>query len=489
MNTDTARRALLRRTARVGLSLAVCLCAADARAQKLTVQGDRFAIDGTPRFLTFITYFGAMGAPNATADLHVVKSLGFDGVRIWPNLDTGPQLMNGDGSLRSDELARLRSILDQARQERLVVDVTFTYEHIAGMTPATARIGIAAAADALRGYENLIFDIQNERNVGDRRFMSETDVGRIFAAVKATDPARIATASNAPVNDAQYAADFAARLGLDVTAYHEPRPANWYQADFVQGVVRAMRSNGKPAYMQEPMATRDSLFAYPSNSRAEYFLQAIANAKLAGAAAWCFHTEVGVDFRSGAPLLEDRLHAYAEPEWAFVTAMKPRVVFRTSNGVNYLVAESGGGAGVRADRTAAGPGSWEVIGVADLTGGPLVSGDRVALAAADGTHYLQAVGGGGGALRASSDSVGAFETFTIEKAGTGIIRHGDSVALRAGDGARYVVADGGGGGSVNVTSTARGAWETFTMLYVTPHITEGAAATANGPARRPGGAQ
>src|ERR1700694_5683724 len=110
----------------------VGLWATEAQAQKLSIQGDRFAIDGTPRFLTFISYFGAMGASNVVADLHLLHSLGFDGIRIWPNLDTGPQLMNGNGTLRPDELRRLLFILDQARLEHLIVDVTFTYEHISG---------------------------------------------------------------------------------------------------------------------------------------------------------------------------------------------------------------------------------------------------------------------------------------------------------------------------------------------------------------------
>ena len=83
---------------RVVLFIGCCLVATLAQAQKLTVQGDRFAIDGTPKFLTFISYFGAMGAPNVIQDLHLLRTLGFDGARIWPNLDTGPQLMNGDGS-------------------------------------------------------------------------------------------------------------------------------------------------------------------------------------------------------------------------------------------------------------------------------------------------------------------------------------------------------------------------------------------------------
>src|SRR5439155_7781825 len=160
------------------------------------------------------------------------------------------------------------------------------------------------ATDALRSYENLLFDIQNERNVQDRRFMSEADFARIFAGIKALDPARIATADNSPVDDAQYGADFTARLGLDVTAFHEARRSDWYTLATYQALVRALKSAGRPVYFQEPNTTRDSQFFYPSNDRAEYFLQAIANAKLAGAAAWCFHTEVGVDFRDGLPFLE-----------------------------------------------------------------------------------------------------------------------------------------------------------------------------------------
>ena len=450
----------------------LALAATDAQAQKLGIQGDRFTIDGTPRFLTFISYFGAMGAPNVIPDLHLIRSLGFDGIRIWPNLDTGPQLMNRDGSLRPDELKHLLFILDQAGLEHLVVDVTFTYEHIAGMTPAAAKTGIVAATSALRSYENLLFDIENERNVQDRRFMSGADVSSIFAGIKAVDPARIATASNAPVDPPEYAAQFAVALGLDVTAYHEPRPANWYELGVTRSVVNALRANGKPAYLQEPMTTRDDFFRYPSHDRAEYFLQAIANAKLAGAAAWCFHAEVSLDFRTGPAFLEDRLRAYPEPEWAFVSSLIPRVTLQTNNGVNYVVAEGGGNAGVRADRTAAGPGSWEVFTVSVLTGGPIISGDRVALLTSDGTRYLQAIGGGGTSLRAVGTAIGPFETFTIERSGGGVIVHGDAIALRTSNGSWYVSAENGGGRSVSVNSVARGPWETFTILLVSPHISD-----------------
>src|SRR5262245_52278278 len=123
-----------RRLPRLVLILVLLGIPVAADAQRLTIQGDRFAIDDKPKFLVFISYFAAMNAINPTADLKYVKSKGFDGVRIWPNLNTGPlQLMRADGTLRPDGLSTLRFILDRAREERLVVDVSFTGEHIRGM--------------------------------------------------------------------------------------------------------------------------------------------------------------------------------------------------------------------------------------------------------------------------------------------------------------------------------------------------------------------
>jgi len=451
--------------------LALATFAPDARAQKLTVQGDRFAIDGTPRFLVFMSFFGAMGAPNIAQDLHFLKSAGFDGVRIWPNLDTGPQLMNGDGSLRPDELRHLKFILDKARDERMVVDVTFTYEHISGMTPATALTGIVNATNELRSYDNILFDIQNERNVLDRRRMSEDEVGRIYRAVKAADPNRIATASNSIGEEEgpQFSADFTRRLGLDVVALHESRRSYWYTLPFLQSAVSTMKQYGPPAYLQEPNSTRDNW--YEANDRAEYYLQAVVNAKLAGAAAWCFHTDVGVNFRDGgAPTIEERLREFSEPEWTFVQALRPRVALRTSNGTNYVAAESGGGGSVMANPTK--PGAWETFTVTNLGGGPLVSGDQIALTTVSGTHFLQAVGGGGAGLHATGAAIGPFETFVIDRGSQGPIRHGERITLKASSTPFYIIAESGGGGGVNVNSANRALWETFTLLYVSPHTSD-----------------
>src|SRR6266851_2555867 len=101
-------------------------------------------------------------------------------------------------------------------------------------------------------------------------FMTVANVGSILAGIRSVDPARIVVCSNSPVDDAQYAADFTRQLGLDATAYHEPRSSDWYALANYQSVVGRMKSNGKPAYLQEPMSTRDNLFPYPSHDRAEF---------------------------------------------------------------------------------------------------------------------------------------------------------------------------------------------------------------------------
>jgi len=436
---------------------------ATAHAQRLSIQGDRFAIDGTPRFVTFISYFAAMNAVNPTADLKYVKSKGFDGVRIWPNLNTGPvQLMKRDGSLSAEGLATLRFILDRARDERLVVDVSFTAEHIPGLDAGRFRDAILATTAELREYEGILFDIQNERNVYGPfgKPLSAGNVASIRAGIKNIHASRIVTASNSSEDTAAATAGFAAQTGLDVTAYHDPRTGAFYESSWVQLVVGALRANGKPAYLQEPMPTRYPYF--PSSYSSANYREQMINAKLAGAAAWCFHTNIQGD-RPDA-LFQSLIESEPEPERNFVNSLIPRVNLRTSNGINYVVAEGGGGDDVNADRLGAGP--YETFTVNVLTGGPIVDGDRVAFRTVNDTHYFQAVGGGGGSLRAVGEKIGPFETFLVEKPGGGAVRPGDGIRMRVNDGAWYLTAEGGGGGRAAVNRPSAGLWETFTVFFV-----------------------
>src|SRR5215470_5649853 len=284
------RTLVRRRLPRLTIVLLLLAVPAAAHAQRLSIQGDRFAIDGSPRFIVFISYFAAMNAVNITADLKYLKSKGFDGVRIWPNLDTGPvQLMRSDGTLRGDGLSTLKFILDRARDERLVVDVSFTAEHVPGLDAARFRDGIVATTGELREYENILFDIQNETNVYGpfRKPLPESDVIAIRQGIKSVDPRRIVTSSISSNDTAAFTSDFAARTGLDVAAYHDPRTSQFYVQSWVQSLVDDLKKTGKPAYFQEPMPTRYVYF--PVSYASENYREQMISMKIAGAAAWCFH--------------------------------------------------------------------------------------------------------------------------------------------------------------------------------------------------------
>src|SRR6185295_4503087 len=200
-------RLIRRPLPRLVLFLLILAVPVAAHAQRLTIQGDRFAIDDKPKFLVFISYFAAMNAVNITADLKYLKSKGFDGVRIWPNLNTGPvQLMRSDGSLRPDGLSTLKFILDRAHDEGLVVDVSFTAEHIPGLDAARFRDGILATTAELRNYDHLLFDIQNETNVYGPfgRALPASDVISIRAGIKSVHASRIVTSSISSNDTAAY---------------------------------------------------------------------------------------------------------------------------------------------------------------------------------------------------------------------------------------------------------------------------------------------
>jgi len=440
------------------LLLAALCTAGEASAQRLGIDGRRFTIDGTPRFLMFISYFGAMGAKDLIADLDFVKAAGFDGVRIWPNSPDGPQLMRTDGTLDPDNLSKLLGILEAANARRIIVDVTFTAEHIAGMDASLYGRAIAAAIDPMRPYRNLLIDIENERNIYGpfKRPLAAADVVAIKDAIKAIDPARIVTASNSQDLPAADAGRFTGGTGLDVAAYHDPRRSGFHEAAQIESLVQALAVSGRPIYFQEPIRfTRDIA------DRAEYFFTAAVNARRAGAAAWCFHTELGFNVRT--QLFRERLQSRSEPDWAFVTSLAPRVFLRTSDATHFVSAAGGGGSSVVADSRV--PAAWETFAVRAVDGGPIVSGDRVTIWTADNRHLLQASEGGGTSLNATATAAGPWETFIVEKNDARPLSDGDVIAIRTATTTPwYVGAELGGGGPVNVNRRSRGEWETFSVV-------------------------
>lgn len=147
--------------------------------------------------------------------------------------------------------------------------------------------------------------------------------------------------------------------------------------------------------------------------------------------------------------------------------MATTIRLKASNG-QYLCAEAGGGREIVANRTEQGP--WETFSAepVDQSGGPLSSGQRIALRTANG-QYLCAEEGGGRELIANRTAVGPWETFTIVHAdlSAGEITSGQTVILRTANG-QFLCAEGGGGREVLADRPSFGPWETFTVEVDAP---------------------
>src|SRR5205814_2089568 len=104
-----------------------------------------FSIDGTPRFLVFVSYFDGFDVPtgNYIDDLNWLRARGVDGIRILANWWVAPSdytagplqysqntLFLPNGTLRSVARDAMGWYLDRARDAGMVVDLTLTAETV-----------------------------------------------------------------------------------------------------------------------------------------------------------------------------------------------------------------------------------------------------------------------------------------------------------------------------------------------------------------------
>lgn len=298
---------------------ALGLSTGSASAQALAIQGNHFTVDGSARFLKFVTYFDALDVPagQLETDFNLLKNaVHVDGIRILPNwlaqasrttgrTNAGNTVMDENGNLRGGPWNQLIYVLDRARAYGLVVDVTWTAETVGPPNTSIAALnygnyraalGTVTAAMASPRFNHVLFDLQNESNIhGPLGGGLDDNAARdLTQFVHAIDPGRIVTVSvdqNMTPTQARQRADFATE---NVVAWHEKRQSNWYSTSASD--VPALRASGKPAYLQEPPKFEDVA------SSAESFLRAAEEAKRAGAAAWCYHTSAGqwMDAGTGA---------------------------------------------------------------------------------------------------------------------------------------------------------------------------------------------
>jgi hypothetical protein len=330
------RRDLLRLSA-AGLASMAAAAQGQPPALVLGVRGERFTVDGAPRFLTMLSYFDGVRVDDPDADLAFVRrSLGFDGIRVLPNwwryvrgstpcpaagddtLFDGEGRIRGDGDVASGPLAALHRLLRAARTHGLVVDLSFTRETIAGQLAVDAYArALQRAAFLLREHRHVIVDLQNEHDLArPAMHLTPEEVRRLRDAVKDPvkgDPNRLVLASTSGETRPTGTVALATSAQLDAVAQHDRRRPGW--SDQTTAVVTALRRAGRPVYLQEPTRWRLATKACgqpedgDSDGDPAHFRTALRLARAAGAAAWTFHTQRTFRLRGPSASLRHQIEA------------------------------------------------------------------------------------------------------------------------------------------------------------------------------------
>lgn len=300
------------------------LLAPPAAAQALSVQGDRFAVDGKPRFLLFVSYFDGLHRPTADLidrDLQALEDKGVDGVRVFPDWHP-PRLLDAGGAVDNQTLGRLLTLIGLAAKKGMMVDISFD-PSLPGITSVEhfregrdGEGGLKNIAAALRDAKarNVVIDLCNEWDIHCSAF-GMAGLRGIKDAIKTVDPSLLVVVS---ARDEDQAVTFVKDFGFDAVTYHDPRdhaPSrnpnhNW--ATRTGAVVASLKdklaqapARQSPVYLQEP-----SRFIRPGERRmdtdddAPRYSVAMSNARNAGAAAWTFHTLSGGELNGSQPFSE-----------------------------------------------------------------------------------------------------------------------------------------------------------------------------------------
>jgi hypothetical protein len=265
----------------------------------LAIEGTRFTLNGGPKFLYGISYYGALGGSEEAvrADLDDLQRHRLNWIRVWATwsgFDSDVSAVDGQGNARPEFLARLEWLIGECDQRGIVVDVTLSRGDGAAGVP---RLGTlewhARAVETLIGrlklHRNWYLDLSNERNIRDQRYTSFEDLRELRALVRRLDPERLVTASQggdiSPEELRQYLLD----AGVDFITPHRPRDAQSPAQTEAQTreYLAAMQKLGRvvPVHYQEPFR-RDYGQWQPT---AEDFLADERAAVKGGAAGWCLH--------------------------------------------------------------------------------------------------------------------------------------------------------------------------------------------------------
>ena len=295
---------IMMQMALIGVSVLSAVCASDtgkAGELGLSREGRFFCMDGTPVFLNGVSYYGGCSITTESFlvdDLDDMISDGFNWIRVWVYWKTpgdagrDVSVMTHDGAVNQEYMGRLKRVITECGNRGMVVDCSFTRdgngdwvgphnqeEHLAAVQTLTKE---------LLPYRNVYFDLANERDVRDDRYVSLAQIGQLADAVKAIDSKRLCTASGVPGSQKELN-EYKAIGKVDFITPHLCRSKECPGQTFgkVRELSEWMDNLGfrMPIHMQEPF--RRGYAAYEPT--VEDFYRDCSGARLAGATGWCLH--------------------------------------------------------------------------------------------------------------------------------------------------------------------------------------------------------
>ncbi len=255
--------------------------AAGTRAGTLGIDGTAFTLHGEDTFLLGISYYAALGATAecVDTDLSAFSRASLNWVRVWATWDMYGDVspVDSTGAAREPYLTRLKELVEAADRRGIVVDVTLAR----GVIFSDHQVHLQAVrtlAQALKPWRNVYFDVANERDVGDARYVSLEECGELRDAIKEIDPERLVTASQG------------LRVAkVDFITPHRPRDAEAPSRTEAKTreYLRWMAELGEvvPLHYQEPFR-RDYQSWQPEFND---FMLDLRGAVAGGAAGWCLH--------------------------------------------------------------------------------------------------------------------------------------------------------------------------------------------------------
>lgn len=287
--------------------IAVCgmlALAGEIRAQEtprhvLAIEQGKFTINGKPTFLLGCSYYGALGASDATwkADLDDLQNHGINWIRVWVTWrafgDDVSALDGATGKPREKYLRRLQQLVAECDRRGIIVDVTISRGN--GVTGpsrlqdlATHQAAVETLLEALAKHRNWYLDLSNERNIQDSRFTSFDDLKRLRARVRELNKELLVTASHGGDMSENDVERYVRDVGVDFLTPHRPRHAEspGETEAVTRRLIARMKELGRvvPVHYQEPFRR-----AYAYQPGVKDFETDLRGAIAGGAAGWCFH--------------------------------------------------------------------------------------------------------------------------------------------------------------------------------------------------------